>query len=69
MGVLVVELKADLWVVACSGGVTFMMWILRYVVFDLQESSKYLIAKGRDEDAIQVRDRHPYPASRFCPFL
>ncbi|EIM79402.1 MFS general substrate transporter [Stereum hirsutum FP-91666 SS1] len=36
------------------GGVTFVMWILRYLVFDLQESSKYLIAKGRDEDAIQV---------------
>jgi hypothetical protein len=30
------------------------MWILRYVVFDLQESSKYLVAKGRDEDAIRV---------------
>ncbi|KAL0059319.1 hypothetical protein AAF712_013946 [Marasmius tenuissimus] len=30
------------------------MWILRYVVFDLQESAKYLVAKGRDEDAIKV---------------
>ncbi|KAK7458134.1 hypothetical protein VKT23_010042 [Stygiomarasmius scandens] len=33
------------------------MWILRYVVFDLQESSKYLIGKGRDEEALQVLQR------------
>ncbi|KAF7336529.1 putative MFS general substrate transporter [Mycena sanguinolenta] len=37
-----------------SGGVTAVMWILRYVVFDLQESCKYLVAKGRDEEAIEV---------------
>ncbi|KAF9254047.1 MFS general substrate transporter [Marasmius fiardii PR-910] len=36
------------------GGVTAVMWILRYVVFDLQESCKYLVAKGRDEEAIRV---------------
>lgn len=30
------------------------MFILRFVVFDLQESSKYLIARGRDEEAVQV---------------
>lgn len=36
------------------GGVTLLMWILRYVVFNLQESSKYLVAKGRDEEAIKV---------------
>ncbi|KAK7470062.1 hypothetical protein VKT23_001500 [Stygiomarasmius scandens] len=33
------------------------MWILRYAVFDLQESSKYLVAKGRDEEALQVLQR------------
>jgi hypothetical protein len=37
-----------------SGGVTAVMWILRYVVFDLQESCKYLVAKGRDKEAIEV---------------
>jgi hypothetical protein len=37
-----------------SGGVTAVMWILRYVVFDLQESCKYLVAKGRDQEAIEV---------------
>ncbi|KIK69566.1 hypothetical protein GYMLUDRAFT_33942 [Collybiopsis luxurians FD-317 M1] len=36
------------------GGVTLIMWICRYVVFDLQESPKYLIAKGQDERAIKV---------------
>ncbi|KAF9254664.1 MFS general substrate transporter [Marasmius fiardii PR-910] len=36
------------------GGVTAVMWILRYVVFDLQESCKYLVAKGRDEEAIKA---------------
>ncbi|KAJ4500165.1 MFS general substrate transporter [Lentinula lateritia] len=36
------------------GGVTLIMWILRYIVFDLQESPKYLISKGQDEKAIKV---------------
>ncbi|KAF8637758.1 hypothetical protein AX17_002600 [Amanita inopinata Kibby_2008] len=36
------------------GGLTFIMFLLRYAVFDLQESSKYLIAKGRDQEAIEV---------------
>ncbi|THU77132.1 hypothetical protein K435DRAFT_703066, partial [Dendrothele bispora CBS 962.96] len=39
------------------GGVTLVMWIMRYVVFDLQESSKYLIARGRDEEALEVLQR------------
>ncbi|KAK7043179.1 hypothetical protein VNI00_008533 [Paramarasmius palmivorus] len=37
-----------------SGGVTMVMWIMRFVVFDLQESSKFMIAKGRDEDAVKI---------------
>ncbi|KII84380.1 hypothetical protein PLICRDRAFT_117909 [Plicaturopsis crispa FD-325 SS-3] len=36
------------------GGITFLMFIMRFVIFDVQESPKYLIAKGRDEDAINV---------------
>ncbi|KAE9384900.1 MFS general substrate transporter [Gymnopus androsaceus JB14] len=36
------------------GGITLLMWVLRYIVFDLQESPKYLVAKGRDEDALKV---------------
>ncbi|KAH8119185.1 MFS general substrate transporter [Phellopilus nigrolimitatus] len=36
------------------GAMTFAMFLCRYVIFDLQESSKYLVAAGRDEDAIRV---------------
>jgi len=36
------------------GSLTFLMFILRFAVFDLQESSKYLVAKGRDEEALAV---------------
>ncbi|KAL1740355.1 major facilitator superfamily domain-containing protein [Schizophyllum fasciatum] len=36
------------------GSITFLMFVMRFVVFDLQESSKYLIAKGRDEEALAV---------------
>ncbi|TFY83919.1 hypothetical protein EWM64_g95 [Hericium alpestre] len=36
------------------GAVTFLMWVARFILFDLQESSKYLVGKGRDEDAIRV---------------
>ncbi|KAG6900901.1 hypothetical protein C0995_003023 [Termitomyces sp. Mi166 len=31
------------------------MFIMRFFVFDLQESPKYLVAKGRDQEAIAVR--------------
>ena len=33
---------------------TMLMFFCRYIIFDLQESSKYLVAVGRDEDAIAV---------------
>ncbi|KAJ8077942.1 hypothetical protein PM082_000143 [Marasmius tenuissimus] len=36
------------------GGVTMMMWVMRYAIFDLQESSKFYIAKGQDEKALKV---------------
>ncbi|KAF8512508.1 major facilitator superfamily domain-containing protein [Gautieria morchelliformis] len=36
------------------GGITLLMFICRYFIFNLQESSKYLLAKGRDEEAIAV---------------
>ncbi|KAA1467200.1 MFS general substrate transporter [Dentipellis sp. KUC8613] len=39
------------------GAVTFMMWVGRFIIFDLQESSKYLVAKGRDAEAIAVLER------------
>jgi len=36
---------------------TFLVFVMRFIVFDLQESSKYLIAKGRDQEAIEVLQR------------
>ncbi|VDC07272.1 unnamed protein product [Peniophora sp. CBMAI 1063] len=36
------------------GGVTFVMFIARFFLFNLQESPKFLVAKGRDEEAIKV---------------
>ncbi|KAG1821035.1 MFS general substrate transporter [Suillus subaureus] len=36
------------------GALTFLMFICRFFVFDVQESSKFLVAQGRDEEAIKV---------------
>ncbi|KAL1693218.1 major facilitator superfamily domain-containing protein [Schizophyllum commune] len=36
------------------GSLTCLMFIFRYFVFDIQESSKYLLARGRDEEALAV---------------
>ncbi|KAL1704299.1 major facilitator superfamily domain-containing protein [Schizophyllum commune] len=36
------------------GSLTCLMFVFRYFVFDLQESSKYLLARGRDEEALEV---------------
>ncbi|KZV77356.1 MFS general substrate transporter [Peniophora sp. CONT] len=36
------------------GGVTFVMFVARFFLFNLQESPKFLVAKGRDEEAIKV---------------
>ncbi|KAG6330636.1 hypothetical protein ID866_8451 [Astraeus odoratus] len=39
------------------GGVMMVMWILRFFVFNLQESPKYLMGRGRDEEAVAVVHR------------
>ncbi|KIJ62923.1 hypothetical protein HYDPIDRAFT_30064 [Hydnomerulius pinastri MD-312] len=36
------------------GAMTLLMFVCRYFIFDLQESPKYLVAQGRDEEAIKV---------------
>ncbi|KAI5888957.1 MFS general substrate transporter [Schizophyllum commune H4-8] len=33
---------------------TCLVFVFRFFVFDLQESSKYLLARGRDEEALEV---------------
>ncbi|KAG6903429.1 hypothetical protein C0995_005452 [Termitomyces sp. Mi166 len=34
------------------GCMTLLMFLIRFVVFDVQESPKYLVAKGRDQEAL-----------------
>ncbi|KAM3073162.1 hypothetical protein ACMFMG_008875 [Clarireedia jacksonii] len=36
------------------GGISFFIFILRFVVFRLQESPKYLLSKGKDKEAVKV---------------
>lgn len=36
------------------GGLTMLMFLARFLLFKLHESPKYLIGKGRDEDAVRV---------------
>lgn len=36
------------------GAVTFFMWIARFWVYPIPESPKFLIGKGRDEEALEV---------------
>ncbi|KAH8195430.1 hypothetical protein TruAng_010410 [Truncatella angustata] len=36
------------------GGLTLLMFIIRFVFFKIYESPKYLMGKGRDEDAVSV---------------
>ncbi|KAF8878999.1 major facilitator superfamily domain-containing protein [Gymnopilus junonius] len=38
------------------GALTLLMFICRFFIFNLQESPKYLIANGRDEEAIKVME-------------
>ena len=39
------------------GGVMMVMWFLRFFVFNLQESPKYLMGRGRDEEAVAAVHR------------
>ncbi|KAF8889199.1 major facilitator superfamily domain-containing protein, partial [Gymnopilus junonius] len=39
-----------------TGALTLLMFICRFFIFNLQESPKYLIANGRDEEAIKVME-------------
>lgn len=36
------------------GGLTMIMFLARFLLFKLHESPKYLVGKGRDEDAVRV---------------
>jgi hypothetical protein len=36
------------------GGIMMVLWIIRFFVFNLYESPKYLMGRGRDEEAVRV---------------
>ncbi|KAK4229095.1 major facilitator superfamily transporter [Podospora fimiseda] len=42
------------WFMITMGGLTMLMFLVRFFVFELHESPKYLMGKGRDEDAVRV---------------
>lgn len=39
------------------GGVTILLWALRFFIFQLEESPRYLVGLGRDEEAVAVIQR------------
>ena len=36
------------------GGLTLLLWSVRFFVFRFHESPRYLVGKGRDEEAVEV---------------
>ncbi|OAX35732.1 MFS general substrate transporter [Rhizopogon vinicolor AM-OR11-026] len=36
------------------GGLMMLLWVIRFFVFDMYESPKYLMGRGRDEQAVEV---------------
>ncbi|ELQ34135.1 hypothetical protein MCOR27_005970 [Pyricularia oryzae] len=40
--------------VIAMGGMTLVMFVIRFACFTIHESPKYLMGKGRDEDAIRI---------------
>ncbi|GAA94743.1 uncharacterized protein L969DRAFT_94630 [Mixia osmundae IAM 14324] len=51
------------------GGITIIVFILRFVVFDLQESPKFLLAQGREAEAIAVLEHIAHFNKRPSPEL
>lgn len=39
------------------GGVTILLWALRFFLFNLEESPRFLVGLGRDEEAVAVLHR------------
>ncbi|EGS18991.1 putative sugar:hydrogen symporter protein [Thermochaetoides thermophila DSM 1495] len=42
------------WFLLVMGGMTMLMFLARFVLFTMHESPKYLMGKGKDEDAVKV---------------
>ncbi|KAK3309663.1 major facilitator superfamily domain-containing protein [Chaetomium strumarium] len=42
------------WFLITMGGITVIMFLVRFWLFTIYESPKYLMGKGRDEDAVRI---------------
>ena len=42
------------WFIITMGGLTLLMWAVRFIAFTIYESPKYLMGKGDDERAVEV---------------
>lgn len=42
------------WFILTMGGLTLIMFLIRFVCFTIFESPKYLMGKGRDADAVRI---------------
>ncbi|KAH6651033.1 major facilitator superfamily domain-containing protein [Chaetomium tenue] len=42
------------WLLITMGGLTVVMFVIRFWLFTIYESPKYLMGKGRDEDAVRI---------------
>jgi MFS family permease len=42
------------WFMIVMGGITVLMFLVRFGLFTIYESPKYLMGKGRDEDAVRI---------------
>lgn len=48
------------------GGVTLAVFFVRFVIFTFQESPKFLVYRGRDEEAIKVLEHIAKVNKRSC---
>lgn len=42
------------WFIITMGGITLLMWAIRFIAFTIYESPKYLMGKGKDEEAVKI---------------
>ena len=48
------------------GGMTLFLWAVRFFVFPLEESPRFLVGRGRDEEAVAVIQRIAKFNGREC---
>ncbi|EOD52556.1 putative membrane transporter protein [Neofusicoccum parvum UCRNP2] len=54
--------------VICMGGLAMIMFFIRFVCFTIYESPKYLMGKGKDEDAVRIAFLPYIQATRGASF-